>query len=70
MRAEPPPPPPRTKRNSNFGDTEVAINGVVELAEVRESRVLDRGRTMDLRAPNPMARSLLHKVDLLPLSNA
>lgn len=60
--------PPRTNRNSHFGDAEVAANEVVEQVEARDSRVRDSGRTMDLRAPNPISRSFCAK--LISASNA
>lgn len=47
--------PPERKRVSGFGHTELAANEVMEHVEVRDIRVRDRGRTMDLRAPNTIS---------------
>lgn len=47
--------PPETKRSSGFGHAELAAKDVKEEVEVRDIRVLDRGRAMDLRAPNTIS---------------
>lgn len=47
--------PPEMQRNSGFGPAVRAAKDVKEEVEVRDIRVLDRGRTMDLRVPNTIS---------------
>lgn len=50
--------PPKTDRSSDFTGTEAAAakaKDVVVEVEVRGTRALERGRMMDLRAPNPIS---------------
>lgn len=42
------------KGSSGFGHTQLAAKDVMEEVEVRDIMVRDRGRTMDLKAPNPI----------------